>query len=154
MDADPAPPAPQRQRPEGTQTGTVGIARDFRNRVGAEIRLVKESEGRYRVSSPFRFDDGDHFVIILRREGDRWVLTDEAHTLMPLSHWADDLFEQPALAAVDRALASFGIERREGELTLPVSGGEYGKALYRFVQALIRVVDIVSLPSDRSGRER
>ena len=54
------------------------IERDFREKVCSEVRLVSEGVDRFRVFTPFLFDDGDHFVVILKLEGSNWVLTDEA----------------------------------------------------------------------------
>jgi len=60
------------------------IERDFREKVCAQIRLMLEGVQRFRVFTPFLFDDGDHLVIVLRREHDRWLLSDEGHTYMHL----------------------------------------------------------------------
>ena len=125
------------------------VQHDFEERVGAEIRLVSAGADRYRVSSPFQFDDGDHFVIVLKREGDRWVLTDEAHTLMHLSYWVqeEELGREDVLAAIDRLLSAYAVQRRNGEFTLPIIGEEYGKALFGFIRALVKVIDYVMLPA-------
>ena len=56
------------------------IERDFREKVCDKIRLASEGLDRYRVFTPFLFEDGDHLAIVLKREQSRWVLTDEAHT--------------------------------------------------------------------------
>ena len=45
------------------------IERDFHEKVSAKVRLVAEGVGRFRVSTPFLFEDGDHLVIVLKREG-------------------------------------------------------------------------------------
>ena len=54
------------------------------------ISLVSEGTGRYRVFSPFMFPDGDHVVLILKREESGWVLSDEGHTMMHLSYRMKD----------------------------------------------------------------
>jgi hypothetical protein len=59
---------------------------DFRARICEQVDLEQEGEGRFRVLTPFRFEDGDHFGIILKHRGDHWILTDEASTLMHLSY--------------------------------------------------------------------
>ncbi len=61
------------------------VKAEFKNRVCEQIELEPEGEGRFLVVTPFRFEDGDHFVIALKRDRNQWILTDEASTLMHLS---------------------------------------------------------------------
>jgi hypothetical protein len=39
------------------------IRDQFRTRICEQVDLQPEGEGRFVVSTPFRFDDGDHFSI-------------------------------------------------------------------------------------------
>lgn len=54
------------------------------------IRIEPEGTNKFRVFTPFMFDhnggDGDHYVIVLKLVDNKWILTDEGHTLM---HFAD-----------------------------------------------------------------
>jgi len=59
------------------------IERDFKRAVCESVRLVPEGLDRFRVFTPFMFDDGDHLAIVLKRQRDGWALTDEGHTFMP-----------------------------------------------------------------------
>ena len=68
----------------------ASIKDDFKSRVCEQIDLEQEGEDRFLVVTPFRFEDGDHYVIVLKREGEKWILTDEASTIMHLSYWMDD----------------------------------------------------------------
>jgi len=54
------------------------IERNFQQKVCETIRLTSEGIDRYRVFTPFMFDSGDHLAIVLKREVDRWILSDEA----------------------------------------------------------------------------
>ena len=65
------------------------IEQDFHKKVSAKVRLFPEGVERFRVFTPFLFENGDHLAIVLRKEGTRWVLSDEAHTYMRLS---DEIF--------------------------------------------------------------
>ena len=56
------------------------IEQDFHDKVCSKVRLVAEGMERYRVFTPFLFEDGDHLSIVLKKEGTRWELSDEAHT--------------------------------------------------------------------------
>ena len=61
------------------------IEQDFHRKVSRKIRLSGEGIDRFRVLTPFLFDDGDHLAIVLEKDGTRWVLSDEAHTYMHTS---------------------------------------------------------------------
>lgn len=119
------------------------IREEFKNRVSEQIDLEPEGEGRFSVATPFRFEDGDHFVIALKQEGDHWILTDEASTLMHLSYWMDDkvLDTGKRQELVNNSLSMFSVENREGELVIPVTEGRFGDALFNFIQALSKVSD-------------
>jgi len=79
------------------------------------------------------------------------VLTDEGHTLMHLTYDIDerDLRKGTRLQVVESALASFGVEDRQGELVLVIPGERYGDALYSFVQALLKISSITMLSRER-----
>lgn len=121
-------------------TPPTEIIRSFREKVCAEVDLEGEGLDRFIVYTPFMFDDGDHFVVILRKHQGDWVLSDEGHTFMHLSYAEVDIDSGSRARAVDQALASFGVERRAGELLLLVPGDQFGDALFSFVQALSRIV--------------
>jgi len=127
------------------------VTQDFRNRVCEQIDLQPEGLDRFRVLTPFRFEDGDHFGIVLKRDGDGWILTDEAHTLMHLSYWLDEaeLESGNRHEIVQGSLSSFSVEDRDGEFIIPVTDNRYGDALFNFVQALSKVSDVSFLSRER-----
>ncbi len=122
----------------------VTIREEFKSRVCEQIDLEPEGEGRFLVVTPFRFDDGDHFAIILKRDGLRWILSDEASTLMHLSYWLDEKAIESGnrKEIIANSLSGFSVENRNGELIIPVLENRFGDALFNFVQALTKVTDI------------
>jgi hypothetical protein len=120
------------------------IKDDFKKTVCAQIELEPQGEGRFLVMTPFRFEDGDHFIIALKKENDGWILTDEANTIMHLSYWLEtEVIESgKRKEIVDNSLSTFSVENRDGELVIPVVEGRFGDALFNFVQALTKVTDI------------
>ena len=86
------------------------VEQEFHERVSAKVRLTAEGIDRFRVFTPFLFDDGDHLVIVLRKEGSRWVLSDEAHTYMHLTYDIDekDLHSGTRQKIIANALSTFG----------------------------------------------
>lgn len=130
---------------------TEAIERDFQTKVCEKVRLAAEGVQRYRVFTPFMFDDGDHLSIVLRREPTGWVLSDEGHTYMHLTYEMaeKDLRQGTRNRIVTNALAAYCVDDRDGELVLSVPGDRYGDALYSFVQALLKVADVSFLSRER-----
>lgn len=127
------------------------IEKEFQQRICTQVRLESEGLGRYRVFTPFRFEDGDHLAIVLKRGLPGWTLSDEGHTYMRLTYDMDegDLFSGTRQQIISDALSAFEVEDRDGELTLNIPDGEYGDALFSFVQALIKIADISYLTRER-----
>jgi hypothetical protein len=127
------------------------IERDFKKRVCEKLRVEPEGVNRFRVFTPFMFEDGDHLAIILKRIGESWVLSDEGHTYMRLTYDLDekDFARGTRQKIITNALSSFSVSDEEGELLLRVPDEQYGDALYSFVQALLRVADVSYLNRER-----
>ncbi len=127
------------------------IEKDFHEKVSTQIRLETEGVNRYRVITPFLFEDGDHLVIVLKQEGSRWILSDEAHTYMHLTYniKEKDLHKGTRQKIISNALSSFEVDDRNGELMINVPGERYGDALYSFIQALLKISDVSYLSRER-----
>jgi len=127
------------------------IERDFKEKVCEKLRLSSEGVNRYRVFTPFMFEDGDHLSIVLRRENGDWLLSDEGHTYMHLTYDLEekDLQRGTRQKIITNALSVFNVQDREGELVVPIRDDRYGDALYSFVQALLRVTDVSYLTRER-----
>jgi len=128
------------------------IERDFKQKVCEQLRLEPEGVGRYRVFTPFMFDDGDHLSIVLRSEAGHWVLADEGHTFMHVTYDLEekDLQRGTRQKIVSDALSAFTVQDRDGELLLPITDDRYGDALYSYVQALLKISDITYLSRERA----
>ncbi|MCD6249560.1 MAG: DUF1828 domain-containing protein [candidate division Zixibacteria bacterium] len=128
------------------------IERDFREKVSTQVRLFSEGEKRYRVFTPFLFEDGDHLVVILSHEPSGWVLTDEGHTYMHLTYDIDekDLYRGTRQKIIGNTLSMFSVADSEGILSIPIKNNEFGDALYSFVQALLKISDITFLSRERA----
>ncbi len=127
------------------------IEQDFKQKVCESLRLTSEGVDRYRVFTPFLFEDGDHLAIVLKREQGRWILSDEGHTYMHLTYDLDekDLQRGTRQKIITNALSAFSVNDRNGELTLGIQDNHYGDALYSFVQALLKISDVTYLSRDR-----
>ncbi|PKL56636.1 MAG: hypothetical protein CVV34_07770, partial [Methanomicrobiales archaeon HGW-Methanomicrobiales-5] len=120
------------------------ITQNFRQKVCDQVRVEAEGVDRYRVFSPFLFEDGDHLVVVLKHEDGQWVLSDEGHTFMHLTYDLEDkdLRSGGRQKIISNALAAFSVEDRNGELILTIQNDQYGDALYSYVQALLKISDV------------
>jgi len=127
------------------------IERDFKSKVCESLHLEKEGLERYRVFTPFLLEDGDHLAIVLKRQADQWILSDEGHTYMHLTYDLDekDLQRGTRQKIITNALSTFQVTDREGELLLRIPDGRYGDALYSFIQALMKISDVTYLSRER-----
>ena len=128
-----------------------GIERDFRETVCEQVRLEQEGIKRYRVFTPFLFEDGDHLAIVLKKEQSEWILSDEGHTYMHLTYDIDekDIQKGTRQKIITNALSIFNVNDREGELILPIQENHYGDALYSFAQALLKIADVSYISRER-----
>ena len=130
---------------------TDRIERDFKEKVCDRVRLVAEGVDRYRIFTPFMFEDGDHLSVVLKKDHGRWVLSDEGHTYMHLTYGVDekDLQRGTRQKIISNALSAFTVDDRDGELILAIRDSRYGDALYSFVQALLKISDVSFLARER-----
>ncbi len=127
------------------------IAEDFRRKVCEQIRLEPEGLNRFRIFTPFQFDDGDHLAMVLKQLGENWVLSDEGHTYMHLTYDLDEksLRQGTRQQIITGALSAFSVDDREGELMMEIRDDRFGDGLFDFVQALLRISDVTYLSRER-----
>jgi hypothetical protein len=120
------------------------IERDFEATVCRGVRLLPEGSRRYRVFTPFSFDDGDLLSVVLLGQDHEWLLSDEGSTYMRLSYWLDEraMESEGRHRIIDNALSAGGIEDMNGELVARIQGQQYGGALYSLVQTILRISDV------------
>jgi hypothetical protein len=120
------------------------IERDFQKKVSSKIRLKDEGVDRYRVFTPFLFEDGDHLAIVLKRENGSWFLSDEGHTYMHLAYDPDEKAThcRNGHETVSNSLSVFQVEDRNGELIRTVRDNQFGDALLSYIQALMRIAGL------------
>lgn len=125
------------------------IEQEFKRKVCDGISLVQEGLNRFIVFNPFMFDDGDHLVVLLKPENDKWYLTDEGHTFMHVSYEDIDIEKGTRKKIIDNVLRGYSIKNQEGELIAEIPDEQFGDALYSFLQGLIKITDIAYLTRER-----
>ncbi|MDO8785304.1 MAG: DUF1828 domain-containing protein, partial [Syntrophales bacterium] len=127
------------------------IEQDFQKKVCEKLRISSEGRERFRIFTPFMFEDGDHLAIVMKRENGNWVLSDEGHTYMHLTYDLDekDLQRGARQKIITNTLSVYKVDDREGELIISIEDDQYGDALYSFIQALFKITDITYLSRER-----
>ena len=122
-----------------------GIEQQFIESVANNYRLIPDGNDRFLVSTSFFFDDGDEYTIALKRDNDKWMLSDEGHTYMYLSYRIDDdkIHRGKRGEVIQKVLTMFDIEDRDGELMLDLSDGYYGEALNDFIQSIQKISNVL-----------
>lgn len=125
---------------------TSAIEKKVQEGIKSKVKLYPDGKNRYKVFTPFVYDDGDHLGIVLKKDTNGWVLSDEGATYMRLTLEIDEekLFDPNGNRnrILVNTLSSYKIFDRNGELVTPVYKDDYGAALYRLAQGLIKVSDI------------
>lgn len=130
----------------------LSIEKEFKKKVCDKIRIISEGKERFRIFTPFMFEDGDHLSILMKTSAKgKWVISDEGHTYMHLSYDIDvkDLERGTRQTIINSALSMFGIKDEDGELIAEVENELYGDALYSFIQGALRITDVNFLSRER-----
>jgi len=127
------------------------IEKEFKKKVCDKIAITTEGKERFRISTPFMFNDGDHLVSLLKKSPKGWIISDEGHTYMHLSYEIDvkDLERGNRQKIFNSILSMFGLKDEDGELIVEVENGNYGDALYSFIQSILKITDISYLSRER-----
>lgn len=128
------------------------IENNLKTKISNEIALIEEGVNRFRVFTPFEFDDGDHFSIVLKKENGNWKFTDEAHTIMHMSYDMDVSVlkkEGNRQKIITNTISNFGLEEKEGTLSIKIENDNFGGAFYNFVQALVKITDLSYLTREQ-----
>jgi hypothetical protein len=129
----------------------IDLQKQFVSKITEEIRIKPQGNDYFRISTPFMFSDGDHFSIAIRKEGKRWIFTDEGDTFMHLSILGvkpETLTHGTREKILSGILEEFSIKYHFGELILEIQEENYGSAFYCFTQALLKISDLTYLNRD------
>ncbi len=130
---------------------TQTVEREFKSTVCEAVTLIHQGRERYRVATPFMFDDGDHLAIVLKNEMGKWILSDEGSTLMRLTyHIKEQSFHSGTRQKlISNTLSVFDVENRDGELISYIPEQRYGDVLYSYIQAILKISDISFLSREQ-----
>ncbi len=132
---------------------TESIRKSFKESVAKSVELYPREDNGYQIFTPFHFDDGDHFVVILKTDGlGNWIITDEGHTYMHMSYDTDlsSLENGTRNEIIESSLEKYGVKEIEGQLIATIDEiSNAGDILYNFIQCLISITNISYLSRER-----
>lgn len=127
------------------------MIKSFKSVVCSDIRIEEEGLDRFHIFTPFRFNDGDRYVIILKKKDNSWILSDEGHTFIHISYKLDieALSDGTRAEIIDKVKSEFSLEEEDGELYIRIKNAKYGHTLFNFIQALSKIYDTLFLSRER-----
>ena len=132
---------------------TADIANQIRRQVGEKIAVEHSEANRFDVSTPFMFADGDHYGFALLRDEatGRWRLTDDGEVVSKAGYLGIDLLAPGRVEMLRKTAEFYGLNEQDGELSLSVDGGDFGRAFFRFSQACLDINRLAKMPAQRRG---
>ena len=129
----------------------AAIEHAFRDKVCAEVRLEADGRSRYRVYTPFHFNDGDHLVMVLRQKNGHWsspmkgipICTSLTNSTRRAYTRVRDSRSSPI------PLTRSPLKMSREELRAEITDERYGETLFDFVQAILRISDVTYLSRER-----
>lgn len=113
-----------------------------------EVEVEQQGIDRYVVYAPFTFDDGDHYVCIVERCGDKWCVTDEGHTFMHMSYRMSEFLKGTRGKIIQDALAIHRIECNEGVLKICVPERMISDAVFSLLHGISKISNVTKFTRD------
>jgi hypothetical protein len=119
------------------------LEEQLRNRLSLEFRLEPIGDERLAVLTPFTFDDGDRFPIVLQKVNNTWEVTDDGGVVMHLSYLDIPFDEGNRARLVENITRRHDVTLTE-DWTLMKSLGNVpdADALMTFIHAVTQVADL------------
>lgn len=115
-----------------------------------EISLEPRGVDRFLVHTGFTFQDGDELHIVLKKKDGRWIITDDAHTLMWLS--SEDLsLPETCRTLLDTTLSSNNVSFDDGRIYIDCTDRNPEQCLMSMIQAILQTVDVLNRFLGRAG---
>lgn len=127
-----------------TNSDISQIAESLKSGISSKISLESRGVDRYLIHTGFTFQDGDEIHLILKRKDGRWIITDEAHTLMWLSY-EDFNLSETRRTMLDVTLSSNNVSFDDGRIYIDCTDRDAGQCLMSMIQAILQTADLLYL---------
>ena len=120
------------------------VIESIKRTICSKTTLESRGVDCYLVHTGFTFQDGDELHILLKKTNDRWILTDEAHTLMWLSY-EDFTLTESRKGLLNKTLRSNNATMEEGRIIIDCTNRDAGQCLMYMIQAILQTADLLYL---------
>lgn len=127
-----------------TDSNIDAMIESIRKSMCSKTTLEPRGVDRYLVHTGYTFQDGDELHIVLKKKDGRWILTDDAHTMMWLSY-EDFTLTDSRKAVLDVTLSSNNVSMEEGRIFIDCTGKDVGQCLMSMIQAIMQTADLLYL---------
>lgn len=114
---------------------------DYANWLKKEITFTKMGE-YYEITTPFLDAYNDYFQIYVRQDGDNVLFSDDSQTLNSLAMSGFQLTPNRK-KQLKNIVSQYGLTLNQNELTLKANIHEFPQKKHMFVQAMIRISDLI-----------
>lgn len=120
------------------------ITESLKKGVCSKIWLEPRGVDRFLIHTGFTFQDGDELHIVLKKKDGRWIITDDAHTLMWLSY-EDFNLSETRRAILNVTLSSNNVSLDDGRICIDCTDRDAGQCLMSMIQAILQTADLLYL---------
>ena len=124
------------------------MVESMKKSICSKVFLEAKGIDRYLIHTGFTFQDGDELHIVLKKRDGKWIITDDAHTLMWLSH-EDFNLSDTRKAILEVTLSSNNVSFEDGRIYIDCTGKDMGQCLMSMIQAILQTADTLYPTSDR-----
>ena len=124
------------------------MVESMKKSICSKVFLEAKGIDRYLIHTGFTFQDGDELHIVLKKRDGKWIITDDAHTLMWLSH-EDFNLSDTRKAILEVTLSSNNVSFEDGRIYIDCTGKDMGQCFMSMIQAILQTADTLYPTSDR-----
>ena len=107
------------------------------------VEIEERGIDRYAIHTEFTYPDGDELRIILKKQGEEWMFTDEGHTMMWLSYEDFNLRTDTRNNLFSRTLSYNHAALEDGRICIRFKPDRICGAIHSMIQVLIQTADML-----------
>lgn len=115
----------------------------IRESTSSGLEIERKGIDRYIVHTNFSYPDGDELHIVIKRQDENWILTDEGHTIMWLSYDDIDFETETESDSLLHILKCNNAEVVDGRICMKFEPDDIVGAIHSMIQTLIQTVDSI-----------